>query len=91
MVQALLLSYLGVAVLMILLWFWQARSGRGSIVDVFWTLGVTLIALVQLLLVQQADDGPNAHLLGLSHPSFHLQFGNLFIVRTVSARPMTAS
>lgn len=64
MVQALLLSYLGVAVLMILLWYWQARSGRGSIVDVFWTLGVTLIALVQLLLVPVAP-GPRHWLASL--------------------------
>lgn len=64
MIQALLLSYLGVAVFMGLLWYWQTQNGRGSIVDIFWTLGVMVLALIQLLQVP-VTPGPRHWLASL--------------------------
>ena len=55
-ISSLLLSYLGIAVTMALLWAWQLRSGRGSVVDIFWTAGVAVLSCIQLLLVCETPD-----------------------------------
>ena len=49
----LLAGYGVLALLMALLWLWQCRMGRGSIVDVAWALGVAGLAVYQLQFVPE--------------------------------------
>ena len=59
----------GVMVLiMTVLWLWQCRTGRGSVVDVAWTFGVAGLAISQLVTVPDpvtARHGLVAILIGL--------------------------
>lgn len=50
----LLTGYGVLALLMALLWLWQCRMGRGSVVDVAWALGVAALAIYQLLAIPES-------------------------------------
>jgi steroid 5-alpha reductase family enzyme len=50
-IVSLLISYIAISLAMILLWWWQQRSLRPSVVDVAWSFGVAGLSILQLLLV----------------------------------------
>ena len=76
----LLAGYGVLALLMALLWLWQCRMGRGSIVDVAWALGVAGLAIYQLQAVPEVPTTRH-RLVAILIASWALRLGGLLLWR----------
>lgn len=79
MARFLALGYLASAVMMLLLWFWQKRSGRAEIIDIGWVFGI--VGLTCLAAFSQPEHQPKQILVATLYLLWGLRLGSHLLTR----------